>query len=247
MKNMLDGRVVLITGSSRGIGEACARLAINYGAKVILHGRTDSDDLKRLAQELKANFISCDVADKTAVERAVKDVAGKLGKIDVLINCAGILNNKPFFDTDDQNYLEHFKINFLGTVHFCQAVAPAMKKTGYGRIVNISSLRGHAERANNESVAYSASKAAVINFTVALAKECAPNILVNCVSPGPTLTQMSKHWSKSLKQKYQTGLLKRAARPEEIAEVILFLASERNTFMTGQTIIVDGGYSISGK
>lgn len=246
MKNMLDGRVVLITGSSRGIGEACARLAINYGARVILHGRTESEDLKKLVKELNTDFIVCDVADKAAVERAVKDVAG-MGKIDVLINSAGILNNKSLFESDDENFLENFTVNLLGTVHFCQAVAPYMKKNNYGRIVNIASIRGHAHLANNESVAYSASKAAVINFTTALAKECAPFILVNCVSPGPTLTEMSKHWSETLKQKYQTGLLKRAAKPEEIAEMILFLASDRNSFMTGQTIIVDGGYSISGK
>lgn len=244
---MLDGRVVLITGSSRGIGAACARLAKNYGAKVILHGRTESEDLKKLAGELNTEFITCDVADKAAVEKAVKDTFEKLGKIDVLINSAGTLNNKTLFESDDENFLEAFRINFLGTVHFCQAVAPYMKKANYGRIVNMASIRGHAHLANNESVAYSASKAAVINFTTALAKECAPSILVNCVSPGPTLTEMSKHWSETLKQKYQTGLLKRAAEPEEIAEVLLFLASERNSFMTGQTIIADGGYSIAGR
>lgn len=244
---MLDGKIVLITGSSRGIGAAAARLAKNYGAKVILHGRMGSGDLKKLAGELNTEFITCDVADKAAVEKAVKDTFEKLGKIDVLINSAGTLNNKTLFESDDENFLENFTVNLLGTVHFCQAVAPYMKKASYGRIVNIASIRGHAHLANNESVAYSASKAAVINFTTALAKECAPDILVNCVSPGPTLTEMSKHWSETLKQKYQTGLLKRAARPEEIAQVLLFLASEGNSFMTGQTIIVDGGYSITGK
>ncbi|MBI1919416.1 SDR family oxidoreductase [Candidatus Microgenomates bacterium] len=244
---MLERRVVLITGSSRGIGEACARLAINHGARVILHGRTKSPDLTSLAQKLKMPFIACDVGDKEAVQQAVGEILKTTDKIDALINSAGFVNNKPFLEADDKNFLEAFKINFLGTVHFCQAVIPYMQKARYGRLVNIASGRGHSALANNKGPAYSAVKAAIINLTAALAKEYAPDILVNAVSPGFTLTDMSNTWSEEIRRKVKTNLMGRAAQPEEIAEMILFLASDRASFITGQTILVDGGYSISGK
>ena len=122
-----------------------------------------------------------------------------------------------------------------------------MQKAKYGRIVNIASSRGHSITTNAKNMTYSVAKAGVINLTAALAKEYAPYISVNAVSPSFTLTDMSNTWSDEIRQKVKTNLLGRAAKPAEIAEVILFLSSDKASFINGQTILVDGGYSISGK
>lgn len=122
MTNMLDGKVILITGSSRGIDAATAKLAVGYGAKVILHGRTESEELKDLVNQLKEEYTACDVSDKKAVQKEVDRIVKKMGRIDGLINCAGIAKPKPFLETEDEDWIENFKINLLGVVHFCQVV-----------------------------------------------------------------------------------------------------------------------------
>ncbi|MEK7465464.1 MAG: SDR family NAD(P)-dependent oxidoreductase [Patescibacteria group bacterium] len=242
---MLDGKTVLITGSATGIGAAAARLAHTYSAKVILHGRTETDEIKALAKELKAKFIVADVADKIAVLRAVQSL--KEEKIDALINCAGITEPKPFMETEDADWLKTFQVDLLGVVHCCQAVIPLMQKHRYGRIVNIASIRAHASMATARGMAYSVAKAGVVNLTAALAKEFAPDIAVNAVSPGFTETDMAKTWNVNVLKQIKSSLMGRPADPKEIAEAILFLASDRARFITGQTLIVDGGYAISGK
>lgn len=240
---MLKDKIILITGSSSGIGAATARLAKEYGATPILHGKTESEALKSLAKELGCEYIFCDVADKEAVLKAV----AKFKKIDALINCAGIALDESFLETDDEVWLQHFKVNVLGIVHFCQAVIPLMQKNKYGRIVNIASVRGHIDTASAARTGYSATKGAVLALTSSLAKEFAPDILVNAVSPGFALTPISKVWTEKAWVQAKQNLLGRPAQPEEIGEVLLFLASEKNSHIIGQTIIVDGGYSISGK
>lgn len=248
MKTMFKDKVVLITGSARGIGAATARLAHSRGAIVILHGRTDSEPLNKLSKELEgAPTIACDVSDKEAVEQGIKAVLKKVGKIDVLVNSAGMVHPQPFLESDDENWLNVFKINVLGTVHFCQAVIPQMQKHEYGRIVNIASIRGHAVTASNRGMEYSATKAAIVSLTSSLAKEFAPHITVNAVSPGFVQTDISKTWNDRVWEQAGTALLDRTAEPSEIAEAILFLASDAASFVTGQTLIVDGGYTISGK
>lgn len=241
----LKDKTILITGSSSGIGLATARLAKAYGATPILHGKTESEDLKKLAKELNCEYIFCDVADKTSVESEVNRILKKVKKIDILVNSAGIANREKFLESTDESWLEIFKVNVLGTTHFCQAVIPQMQKNKYGRIVNIASIRAFTSTAGRS--AYSASKAAVMNLTSVLAKEFAPNILVNAVAPGFTETPLSKIWDKEVWKQLKTALLGRVAQPKEISEVILFLASDKASFITGQTILVDGGYSISGK
>jgi 3-oxoacyl-[acyl-carrier protein] reductase len=122
-----------------------------------------------------------------------------------------------------------------------------MLKAKQGRIVNISSIRGHETASSSRITAYSASKASVINLTAALAIELAPYIAVNSVSPGFTMTDLSSGWTEAVHAQVKTALLGRAALPNELAEPIIFLASDKASFITGQTLIVDGGYSISGK
>lgn len=243
----MKDKVVLITGSSRGMGAAAAKIVHAQGAIVILHGSEESAQLKKLAKELNAEYIVCNVADKKEVEKSVTGLATKLDRIDVLINCAGIVLPKPFLETDDDNWLDQYRVNVLGTIHFIQAIVPLMQKAGGGRIVNVASIRGHENMASNRGMAYSASKAAIINLTASLAKEYAPDIAVNAVSPGFTMTDMSKTWNDTVKTQVKTALLQRAAEPEEIAEVMVFLASKKASFITGQTVVVDGGYGMSGK
>jgi 3-oxoacyl-[acyl-carrier protein] reductase len=248
MSHIFDGKVVLITGSARGIGAATARLAHKRGATIILHGRTDSAPLKKLSEELdNALSVTCDVGDKEAVQKVVKEIISKTGTIDVLINSAGIATSESFLEASDEHWLEVYRTNVLGVVNFCQAVIPNMQQKSYGRIVNIASIRGHEVAASNRVMAYSASKAAIVNLTAALAKEFAPNIAVNAVSPGFTQTDITENWTEATWKQVETSLLGRIGKPEELAEAIVFLASDRASFITGQTLVVDGGYAISGK
>lgn len=243
---MLKDKIILITGSSSGIGAATARLAKEYGATPILHGRNESEDLKALAEELNCEYIFCDVADKLTVDSAIAAVLKKVNRIDILVNSAGIAPRLTFLESTDEHWLDIFKVNVLGTTHMCQAVIPLMQKNKYGRIVNIASIRAYEFTAGRP--AYSASKAAIKNLTAVLAKEFAPDIAVNAVAPGFTETPLAKKvWDAEVYKQAETALLKRVAQPKEIAEAILFLASDRASFMTGQTILIDGGYSISGK
>jgi 3-oxoacyl-[acyl-carrier protein] reductase len=242
---MFKDKNILITGSSSGIGLATARLAKEYGANVILHGKSESEELKTLAKELNCEYIFCDVVDQAAVQSEINRILEKVKKIDILVNCAGISIRQKFLESTDESWLDIFKVNVLGTTHFCKAVIPEMQKNKYGRIVNIASIRAYG--ATSGRPAYSASKAAIVNLTSVLAKEFAPNILVNAVAPGFTETPMAKTWDDEVWKQVKTALLERVGQPEEIAEVILFLASDKASFITGQTILVDGGYSISGK
>jgi 3-oxoacyl-[acyl-carrier protein] reductase len=247
MSDVFSGKTVLITGSARGIGRATAQLIHARGAKIILHGRSESQQLKDLAKKLDAEWIACDVGDKAAVQKSLNTITAKVGQIDVLINCAGIGKAESFQEATDEHWLEIYHTNVLGVVNFCQVITPLMKQHGYGRIVNIASIRGHEVAASNRIMAYSASKAAIVNVTAALAKEFAPEIAVNAVSPGFTETDITENWTDAVWQQTKTSLLGRIGQPEELAEAIAFLASDQASFITGQTLIVDGGYMISGK
>lgn len=244
---MLNNKTILITGSSSGIGAATAKLAKDYGATVILHGRTDSDHLKAMAKELDSDYIFCDVGDKQAVKDAVSSVLAKHKKIDSLVNCAGTAVPESFFETGDEDWMKMFQVNLMGCVHFSQELIPQMLDNKYGRIVNISSLRGISELSSEARMAYSASKAAVINFSASLAKAYGPDVLVNAISPGFVMTDMSQMWSESSKKRSVANLLGRVLMPEDIAEPILYLISDRNTAITGQNLLVDGGFAMTGK
>ena len=239
---MLREKTILITGSSKGIGAVTARLAKNYGANVILHGRTESANLKKLSRELNAPYIFCDVGDEGSVKAALE----KFPKIDVLINNAGISISKPFQELTSQEWLETFNTNVLGAVHFSKTVIPQMIRQKGGKIIHISSIKGLLNTAGR--AAFASSKAALITMTASMARELAEyNILVNCVAPGFTETETATSvWTSRIYNQIKETPIGRAARPEEIAEVILFLASDKSSYITGQTIIVDGGYSISG-
>ena len=237
----LNGLTLLITGSSRGIGAATARLAASRGAKVILHGRSESKQLSELSRELDASVVFFDVGDADEARAKISS----LGRIDVLINSAGVSTNTTFLEASTQDVESHLRTNFLGTYHCCQILIPQMIKNGGGRIVNVSSIRGHAALARNPL--YAAGKAAVIALTTSLAKEFAPTIAVNSVSPGFTATEIADSWPPLVQEQAKSSLLKRSGTPLEIAEAILFLSSPRASFITATDLLVDGGYSASNK
>jgi len=164
--------------------------------------------------------------------------------IDVLINSAGVNISKSFEDLTDEDWKAIYEINVFGLANVTRHVVPIMKRSKYvGKIVNIASIKGLYSSVGR--VAYASSKAAVINLTTGLAKELAPNIIVNAVAPGFTNTEMTENtWSDRIKKQVDRILLKRMANPEEIAEVVMFLSSEKSKYITGQTINVDGGFSI---
>lgn len=243
---MFKGKTVLIIGSSTGIGRAVAKRAFAYNAKVVVHGRTLSKELEKTAKEVRGLAMPFDVSDKKAVTEGIKEIIKKHKKIDAVINSAGIPMVQRFLESTDEGWRKVFDVNVMGTVHVCQAVIPYMLKAGGGHIVNISSVRGHDTGAGIFNSPYSASKAAVKNLTVSLAKEFGPQITVNSVSPGFTETAFSKTWPETVWKQAKSVLLKRTGKPNDIAEAICFLASENSGFITGQDMVVDGGLLVSG-
>jgi len=243
---MLKNKTVFITGSSRGIGAATARLAVKYGAKVVLHGKNESDELKKIATELSCPCVVFDISNEDVVKQQVGIITKQHGPIHGLINSAGVVKPRPFLELERQDWVEHMATNLRGLAQVCQAFAPHLTEQK-GSIVNIASIRGHSSMASARGIPYSASKAAVINLSASLAKQLAPNVRVNSVSPGFTKTDMSKTWNDVVWEQARSALLGRPAESEEQAKVILFLVSEQASFITGQDIIVDGGYSLSGK
>lgn len=239
-------KTILITGSSRGIGKAIATLAHKQGYKVIVHGKTDSAALQKTHQQLEGSTkVVFDVADKAATHEAIV----KLGPIDVLVNNAGIARNflKDISEVDDDKALEEYKVNVLGTLHCVQAVLPGMLKTGAGSVVNISSIKGYANLATMSTLTYAATKAGVISLTKALAKAY-PAVRFNAVAPGYVETDQVKDWNQDTFDRINNGtILGRIAKPEEIAPLVMFLASGDASYITGTAFLADGGYAIKGK
>jgi 3-oxoacyl-[acyl-carrier protein] reductase len=242
-------KTILITGSSRGIGLATATLAHQQGYKVILHGHTDSSELAAAQAGLKGSFkVAFDVADKVAVDRGIAAISKQVGTIDVLVNNAGINRNilKDIANMDDEKALEEYKVNVLGTLHCIQAAIPLLAKKD-ASVINIASIKGQYNLATLSTLTYGATKAGVIAMTKALAKAY-PTIRFNSVSPGYTETEMAKYWDAATYERINSGtVLGRVAQPAEIATLIMFLASDAASYITGSDFLADGGYSIQGK
>ena len=223
-------KVVLITGGNTGIGKATCEEFLKKGYSVLITYL--SGKVQKGVMGIKA-----DLTKKKDVERVVK-IVKKYG-LDILVNNAGIVKHSKLKKLDLEQWKKTFEINLFGMYALTKALVPLMKK---GRIVNISSIRGVI--GSNHDMDYSASKAGVINLTQSLAKELAPHICVNSVSPGITKTKMLKNYNKTKIRIKKLTLLKRVANPSEIAKAIVFLGSEDASYITGQNIVVDGGYII---
>ena len=237
--NRKEKSSILITGSARGIGAALAKICCNSGFNVILHGRSKTKELISLAEELNTKFLYFDITKESEIKNSLE----KLSTLDILINSAGVNISKTFNELSSEDWQSIYKVNVFGLANVIKYSYPLLKKSNPSKIINIGSIKGTHSSVGR--AAYASSKAAVINLTSSLAKEFAPEIIVNCVSPGFTNTDMTeKTWSKRIKAQVQSILLERIADPNEIAEVVLFLCSDKCRYITGQNIIVDGGFSI---
>lgn len=244
---LVMSKVVLITGSSRGIGKAIALKFAEKGAKVIVNyvnSKKEAEEVVKNIEEIgsEAIAIKCDVSKEDEVKKMVKESVDKFGKIDVLVNNAGIVFDIPFKNKTVEQWKRTLDVNLVGTFLCTKYVAEEMSKQKSGNIINISSTNG-IDTYNSESVDYDVSKAGVNIFTKCMAEELAPNIRINCVAPGWVDTDINKDLPKDyVKEEKKRICLKRFGKPEEIANVVLFLASDESSFMTGSIVVVDGGY-----
>ena len=233
-------KTVLVTGASGGIGGAISRLFARYGYKVGVNYNNNKDVAERLANEIGGEAIKFDVSDGSATENAVKDFINRYGRIDALINNAGVaLGIKPIIDVSEEEFDFAFGVNVKGVYNTVKAVLPHMIGRG-GSIVNVSSMWG-ISGGSCEAV-YSATKAAVIGFTKALAKEYANSgVRINAVAPGLIDTAMNDNLSNSDKTLAIGDIpLGRIGKPEEVAEAVFFL-TEKATFTTGEVLNLSGG------
>ena len=243
---MGESKVALITGATRGIGKEIALELARSGFDIAANCRKISDDLNDLKKEIESNnvrceFVEADVANFEQCENMVKQTIEKFGRIDVLVNNAGITKDGLIMRMKKEDFEAVIDINLTGTFNVTRNVVPCMIKQKSGRIINLSSVVGVAGNAGQTN--YSASKAGVIGFTKSLAKEVASrNILVNAVAPGFIDTDMTKVLSDSVKEGINEQIpLKRMGSPKEVAKVVKFLSSEDSSYITGQVINIDGG------
>ena len=241
-------KVVLITGSSKGIGKATAvEFAKIGGYKVVINYLTDKVNAEELSNYLKEEYkiatlvIKADVSNEEQVKNMIQEIIDKFGRIDVLVNNAGIAIDKEFEDRTVEDWKRTLEVNTIGTFLVSKYVSENMMKNKSGKIINISSTNG-INTFFPSSIDYDASKAAIINLTYNLAIQFAPYINVNAVAPGWVNTEMNKELQKELiEEETEKIYKKRFAEPEEIAKVICFLASEDAEYINGTVIKVDGG------
>lgn len=242
-------RVVLVTGSSRGIGRSIAVRFAREGANVIVNYRSNKKEAEVITEIISSYGNDCisiqaDVSKEEEVKEMVEKIIEKYGRIDILVNNAGIAIDRDFEDRKVEDWNDTLDTNLVGTFLVSKYVGKYMKEQQYGKIINISSTNG-MDTTYTYSVDYDASKAALINLTKNLAIEFSPYVNVNAVAPGWVDTEMNAELSKEyLKEEKNKILLKRFAEPEEIADVVLFLASDKARYIDGETIRVDGGIKL---
>jgi len=240
-------KVALVTGAAQGIGREIAVELARQGHNV---AAVDLADAGASVREVESSggtgmAVSCDVSRKEDVERAVREVTGKLGAVEVLVNNAGIYPFKVFADMTEADFDRVMGINLKGVFNFTKAVLPGMMARRRGRVVNRSSIAGTTVGFFG-LVHYSASKAAIMGFSRSLALEVAPlGITVNAVAPGPVDTPGARPADAAQAEQIRRAIpAGRLGRPEDIAALVAFLASDRAGFITGQCIVIDGGYTI---
>lgn len=238
----LDGKVALVTGGARGMGAAHARALANAGAKVVIADLLDADGEALAAQiGAGARYRRLDVSSAEAWQQAVAEIEAIESRLDVLVNNAGILITNAVVDTAAADFERMFRVNQLGTFLGMQAVQPLMARAGGGSIVNVSSVAGLRSFAHH--VGYASTKWAVRGMTRVAAAEFAPQqIRVNSIHPGLISTPMIDALGDAGMQKaIELTPLGRAGRSDEVADLVLFLASDRSSYITGAEIAIDGG------
>lgn len=242
----LKDKVIIVTGSSSGIGKSTAIRFAKEGAHVIVNYNSNetgaNETLKEIKNYSEGLVIQADVINETDVEKLFKTAVDHFGTVDILVNNAAYPAEKvPFFDSTQKDLLDLLNINVISAMLCSKQVVPIMKKQGYGKILNTSSIKGWEH--GGGSVTYAVSKAAINSFTRTLAKQVAPIIQVNAVAPGYVKTRIYDKISDEKIKTYLDGTyLKRWISEDEVADAFIFLA--KNDAMTGQVIYVDGGFTL---
>jgi len=243
MMKMLNGRVALVTGGMSGIGKAISLKLAEEGADIAIFDIREEPNTKReiFQKGVKVEYWEVDVSDLQKVENSVKEVKEKMGRIDILVNNAGITRDGLLVRLKEEDWDRVIEINLKGAFNCSRACVRYMMKQKEGCIVNIASVIGIIGNAGQ--VNYAASKGGLIALTKSLAKELAPwGIRVNAVAPGYIKTPMTENLPEEVKKEFLSRiLLKREGLPEEVANVVFFLASPLSSYLTGEVIKVDGG------
>jgi 3-oxoacyl-[acyl-carrier protein] reductase len=242
---LLNGKLTIVTGATRGIGESIAIAAAENGSDVALIGRNEDllqktkDRVEALGR--KAVSYRVDVTRQPEVEEAIKKILQDFSRIDFLVNNAGITKDNLLLTMKPEEWDQVLQTNLYGTFYFSKAVLRSMMKQRYGKIVNISSIAGIT--GNPGQTNYSASKAGMIGFTKSLAKEMGKrNICVNAIAPGMIETEMTHSLPEELKKQYLESIpLGRFGKVEEVAALVVFLLSSASDYITGQVLAIDGG------
>ncbi|NPB05805.1 MAG: 3-oxoacyl-[acyl-carrier-protein] reductase [Aquificae bacterium] len=242
----LKGKTALVTGSTRGIGRAVAEELAKAGASVVVSGRVE-ERAQEVAREIAQKYgvktlgVGMDVSDPQSVEEAFKKIHSEFEGIDILVNNAGITRDTLFLRMKLEDWRQVLEVNLTGTFLVTKQVVRYMTKKRWGRIINITSVVGFT--GNVGQVNYATTKAGLVGFTKSLAKELAPrNVLVNAVAPGFIETEMTEVLKEEVKEQYKKQIpLGRFGKPEEVARVVLFLASPMADYVTGEVIHVNGG------
>lgn len=243
----MDKKVAFITGGSRGIGKEVAKKFAKNGYDLVINYVSNKTDTEKIINELNESgsaevlFVKGDVTSFSECEEMVKKAIEKFGRIDVLVNNAGITKDNLLMRMKEEDFDKVINVNLKGTFNMTKNVISYMMKRRNGRIVNISSVVGVSGNAGQSN--YAASKAGVIGFTKSVAKELASrNILANAVAPGFIETDMTNVLSEAVKESIHAQIpLKKMGKAEEVANAVYFLGSEENTYITGQVLNVDGG------
>lgn len=243
---MLSGKCAIITGASRGIGKAIALKLASLGANIVLNYRSSEKEAIEVENKIKemgveALSIKGDISKLEEVENLVMKAKEKFGTIDIMVNNAGITKDTLLLRMKEEDFDSVIDINLKGVFNCMKAITPIMIRQKHGKIINLSSVVGISGNAGQ--VNYAASKAGVIGMTKSLAKEVGSRgINVNAVAPGFIETDMTNELGEKFKEEAKKNIpLKRFGEPEDVAEVVAFLASESSNYVTGQVIHVDGG------
>jgi NAD(P)-dependent dehydrogenase (short-subunit alcohol dehydrogenase family) len=248
----LDGRVAVVLGGTTGIGRTLALALARAGADVVATGRR-TDLVQQAAADVEAIGrrslrLAADVTDRPSLERLLEAAVAALGRVDVLVNCAGRTKRAPTLDLDERDWAAILDTNLTGTLRACQVFGRHMLERGYGRIVNVASLTSFV--AFHEVAAYSASKAAVASLTKSLAVEWGPRgVCVNAIAPGVFRTDLNQALLDGTPRGQELLVrtpMRRFGRVDELAGAAVFLASEAASFVNGAILPVDGGFLASG-